>query len=94
VTNPGQENSDSDSMGDACDTDGCDAIVDDELETTSDLYPSSFETARVICKGIEIRGHVYTGGDKDIFLIAQALKDEKWFDFLKLQLEERKKRHG
>ena len=33
-------------------------------------------------------------GDKDIFLIAQALKDEKWFDFLKLQLEERKKRNG
>ena len=33
-------------------------------------------------------------GDKDIFLIAQALKDEKWFDFLQMQLEERKKRNG
>ncbi|PCJ52301.1 MAG: tryptophan synthase subunit beta [Planctomycetota bacterium] len=30
-------------------------------------------------------------GDKDIFLIAQALKDDKWFEFLQSQLDERNK---
>ena len=57
----------------------------------------ALESSHALAKGIEIAGNIDKNktivinisgrGDKDIFLIAEALKDKEWISFLKSKVD-------
>lgn len=67
------------------------------LIKTEGIIPA-LESAHAVAKAIELAGklnkdkiiiiNISGRGDKDIFLIAEALKDDKWISFLKSRIEE------
>ncbi len=68
------------------------------LISTEGIIPA-LESSHAVARGIEIAKNssrdeiviinISGRGDKDIFLIAEALQDEAWFDFIKSKVEER-----
>jgi tryptophan synthase beta chain len=67
------------------------------LITTEGIIPA-LESSHAVAKGIEIAKkakkdqiiviNVSGRGDKDIFIIAEALKDREWFEFLEMKVRE------
>lgn len=71
------------------------------LIRTEGIIPA-LESSHAVAKGIELAAglnknkiiiiNISGRGDKDIFLIAEALKDDKWISFLKSRIEEAEKK--
>jgi tryptophan synthase beta chain len=67
------------------------------LITTEGIIPA-LESSHAVAKGIEIAKkakkdqiiviNISGRGDKDIFIIAEALKDREWFEFLEMKVRE------